>query len=110
MRRSTAEEWLAQPEPQWDEETVTVAADANPLDFLCAIFRDPRQPMHRRMKAACEAAPYIQPKLSATAFVPMGGGFAKQLEQAIKRSREGPKLIEHSPASHAPIPDHYQEE
>jgi hypothetical protein len=89
-RLSPAEEWLAQPEWEWEEEeTVAVAADANPLDFLCAIFPDPRQPMSRRMRAAIEATPYFHPKLSATALVPMGEGFARRLEQAIERA--GPR-------------------
>jgi hypothetical protein len=38
-------------------EGLQVPADATPLDFLFAIFRDAGQPMHRRMKAASEAAP-----------------------------------------------------
>ena len=34
---------------------VEVPADATPLDFLCAVYRDSGQPMPRRMRAA-EAA------------------------------------------------------
>jgi hypothetical protein len=75
-------------------ENLEVAADATPLDFLCAIFRDPQQPMQRRMKAAIEAAPYYHPKLSATAIMADGSDFATRLDQAIRRSG---KVIEHSP-------------
>jgi hypothetical protein len=38
-----------------------VAADATPLDFLCAVYRDPRQPIQRRMRAAEAALPFVQP-------------------------------------------------
>ena len=37
-----------------DCEGLEVSADATPIDFLCAIYRDARQPMHRRMKAAIQ--------------------------------------------------------
>jgi hypothetical protein len=90
-------------EREWDEETLEVAADANPLDFLCAIFRDPRQPMSRRMRAAIEATPYFHPKLSATAIIPGGEGFARRLGEAIERSRT--KLIEHRPRAERLLSD-----
>jgi hypothetical protein len=67
------------------EPEITVSADANPVDFLCAIYRSPAQPMHRRLRAAIEAAPYLHPKLSVTANVD-GKDFALQLERAIERS------------------------
>src|SRR5262249_3898801 len=89
-------------EREWDDETLEVAADANPLDFLCAIFRDPRQPMSRRLRAAIEATPYFHPKLSATAFVPVGEGFARRLELAVERSRA--KIIEHAGANRSTLP------
>jgi hypothetical protein len=79
-----------------EEQGVAVPADATPIDFLCAVYRDPRQPMHRRLKAAIEAAPYVHPQLKATAVVISGNDFATRLERAIERSGVGPKLIEHS--------------
>jgi hypothetical protein len=42
-----------------------------------------------RLRAAIEAAPYVHPKLSATASVIVGGDFAERLEQAIERTRLG---------------------
>jgi hypothetical protein len=51
--------------------------------------------MHRRLKAAMEAAPYIHAQLCATAVVIGGGDFAARLERAIERSN--PKLIEAKP-------------
>lgn len=72
-------------------EGLEVSADATPIDFLCAVYRDPRQPMSRRLKAAIEAAPYAHPKLAVTAFID-GADFAHRLERAVERSQ--PKLIE----------------
>jgi hypothetical protein len=37
-------------------EGLQVPSDIEPVEFLMAIYRDPRQPMNRRMKAAIEAA------------------------------------------------------
>jgi hypothetical protein len=82
-------------------EGLEVSADASPLDFLCAIFRDPRQPMSRRLAAAREAAPYVHATYKATALMVSGGDFAERLERAIERSRGEPKVIDHQPASEA---------
>jgi hypothetical protein len=81
---------------QWfveDGEGLEVGAEASPVDFLCAIFRDAKQPMHRRLKAAIEAAPYCHPTLKAHAVI-MGSDFATRLELTIKRTEQA-KLIEH---------------
>jgi hypothetical protein len=82
-----------------DGEGLTVPAGATPIDFLCAVYRDARQPMHRRLKAAIEAAPYVHPQLKAQAIVMAGGDFAARLERAIERSN--PKLIEAKPVHEA---------
>jgi hypothetical protein len=79
----------------FEEEGVEVPADATPIDFLQAVYRDRRQPMHRRLKAAIEAAPYAHAQLKATAVIVGGADFAAQLERAIERS--SPKLIEAAP-------------
>ena len=42
-------------EPIADGEGLQVPPDIEPVEFLMAIYRDPRQPMNRRMKAAIEA-------------------------------------------------------
>jgi hypothetical protein len=82
-------------DPDEDPEHLEVPAGTSPLDFLCAIFCDARQPMHRRLRAAIEAAPYVHSKLSAVAVGHMSGeDFASRLERAIERSRVRPKLIE----------------
>lgn len=41
-----------------------IEADAEPLDFLLAVFRDPFQPMERRMDAAKAALPYRHTRLA----------------------------------------------
>jgi hypothetical protein len=79
-----------------------IASDAQPLDFLCAVYRDQRQPMSRRMKAAEIAAEYVHPTFKATAIVHADGSFAERLERAISRS-QSPKLIEHQPLDHKPV-------
>jgi hypothetical protein len=79
------------PEMEYKElmegEDLIVAADALPIDFLMAVYRDPRQPMSRRLRAATECAPYIHPKLSAAAVL-IGDDFAPKLERAVKRSEK----------------------
>jgi hypothetical protein len=66
--------------------------DANGLAFLQAIYRDPRQPLAVRLRAAIEALPFESPKLSVTALLHPGDDFATRLERAIERTRV--KLIE----------------
>ena len=68
-----------------------VAPDTAPVEFLQAIYRDHRQPMNRRMRAAIEAAPYVHPKLAATVLL-NGEDFAQRLDKAIARSHG--RLIE----------------
>jgi hypothetical protein len=84
--------------PIADGEGLQVPPDIEPLEFLMAIYRDHRQPMSRRMRAAIEAAQYRHPKLGAIATTNMNGqDFASLLERAILRSGKARelKLIEH---------------
>jgi hypothetical protein len=82
------------------EAELAVPPGASPVDFLSAVYRDPRQPMHRRLRAAIEAAPYVHPKLSVTATVG-GKDFAAELERAIERSGKA-VMIEHLHADAEP--------
>jgi hypothetical protein len=56
-----------------------------PLDFLQAVYCNEGLPLSTRMKAAIEAAPYVHPKLSATAVM-SSEDFGDRLERAILRS------------------------
>jgi len=79
------------PEPELD-----LGPNATPLDFFCAVFRDPAQPMPRRMRAAEGAASYMHPKLAVVAQVD-GVGWAKRLEDAIVKSGKA-VVIDATPA------------
>jgi hypothetical protein len=82
---------------------VELPSNASPLDFLCAIYRDPGQPMQRRLSAAIAAAPYVHPKLAVTANV-QDQGIAALLEARLRRIAEAKnaeinsKMIENQPA------------
>jgi hypothetical protein len=65
----------------------TFLSRLTPAPLNQAIYRDPRQPMHRRLRPATECAPYIHPKLSAAAVL-IGDDFASKLERAVKRSEK----------------------
>jgi hypothetical protein len=82
-------------EPEEERELLELAEDETSLDFLQKIYRSPKQPIARRMRAAIEAAPYERPKLTAVATASMNGNdFAAMLERAIARSQAPLKQIE----------------
>src|SRR5262245_17887194 len=69
------------------------------LELFQKVYRDPNQPIERRLRAARDAKDHEHPKLVATAIV-NEGSFATLLERAIERSNghkviEGAKVIEH---------------
>jgi hypothetical protein len=57
-----------------------IEPDAEPLDFLMAVMRDPNQPMDRRMDAAKAAMPYRNVRLASASVTD---------EQGIKISITG---------------------
>jgi hypothetical protein len=67
-----------------------------PLEFLEAVYSNEELPLPVRLRVAIEAAPYVHPKLSATASVIMGDDFAARLERAIDRSNAA-RIIDHEP-------------
>lgn len=66
------------------------------LALLQAVYRDKRQPLPTRMRAAMQALPFESPKLSASSVL-VRADFAEQLERAIERSGKDPLLIEAKP-------------
>ena len=80
-----------------EAEFVELAPGETSLNFLKKdSIAAQKQPMSRRLRAAIEALPFENPKLSATAVFP-GEDFAARLERAIFRSGADPKLIEAEP-------------
>jgi len=78
-------------------EALALPPDATPIDFLCAVYQSPAQPMHRRLRAAIECAPYVHPKFSVVAAMGDPKAFAAALEAAIARSGKA-RVIEHMQA------------
>jgi hypothetical protein len=77
------------------KEEIEISADADPMQFLRAIYLNNGLPLSQRMRAAIELLPFLHPKLQATAIV-SEGSFAELLERRLKRVAEA-KLIEHKP-------------
>jgi hypothetical protein len=74
-------------------EGVEEKAALNALSYLQSIYRNPMEPTSTRTRAAVEALPYENPRLSAVAVGYMTNDtFAEKLDRAIARS--APKLIE----------------
>lgn len=65
------------------------------LELLQTVYRDRRQPLSVRMRAAKEALPYECPRLAVIAKVADDGSFAERLDRALARSAV--KVIEHRP-------------
>jgi hypothetical protein len=76
------------------------------LDLLQEVYRNPEVPLSVRMRAAMAALPFEVPKLAVTTVVPWTDSFAEALDRAIARSQTQMRVIEHQPASPAPIPPH----
>jgi hypothetical protein len=67
------------------EEEITLPEGATSLHFMQAIYRDPGQPITRRMRAAQIAIAYEHPKLAVTVNTDVTG-FASQMEEVMRRS------------------------
>jgi hypothetical protein len=80
--------------------TQEVVEEIKALGYLQSIYRNPMEPTPTRMRAAIEALPFENPKLSAAAIGHFDGQtFAEALERCIERSKSVPLLngptIEH---------------
>ena len=72
-------------------------SNITPLNFLRAVYCNEGLPLTVRMKAAIEAAPYVHPKLSATAHVETRD-VAALLDARLRQIDERKlKLIEDAP-------------
>ena len=60
-------------------DEIELPEGATSLHFMHAIYRDPGQPMTRRMRAAVAALPFEHPKLSVNANTNLN--FASQMEE-----------------------------
>jgi hypothetical protein len=74
-------------ERQKVEGQVHLSTNGTSLDLLQAIYRDPRQPIQRRMKVAEAALPYEHWKRSVKAEV-NGQDLAEQLMRAIEATHK----------------------
>jgi hypothetical protein len=102
-------------EKQKVEGQIQLSTNATSLEFLQAIYRDPTQPIQRRMKAAGMALPFERPKLGVMVQVD-GNDLADRLLRAIAASdkvmnSQSRQVIEHEPtpvaaASPTEPPDH----
>jgi hypothetical protein len=76
-----------------EPEPIMLGPSATSLDLLQAVYRDPRQPISRRLRAGIAALPFEHPKLAVTAVVSTEG-FAAKLEAARGRAA---RVIEYRP-------------
>ena len=100
-------------ERQKVEGQIQLSTNATSLDFLQAIYRDPTQPIQRRMRAAQAAIPFEHPRLAVVATT-SSDDLADRLQKAIEGTAKiintrptqvlpPPKVIEAEPE---PVPDH----
>jgi hypothetical protein len=94
---------LAMLEPVEDEQVVEpdevtpVAAEATPLEFLQAVYRNAGLPLATRIRAAVAAAQYSHPRISVIASPGDPRNIADRLERLILEQQRKPKLIEAAP-------------
>jgi hypothetical protein len=82
---------LAQSDAEEMVDEITLPPDATSLHFMQAVYRDSRQPMPRRMRAAVAALPFEHPKLAVT--VDASRAFAAQMEE-LSRLRGKSNVID----------------
>jgi hypothetical protein len=86
-------------EPVEDEhvaEPDDVGAEATPLQFFQAVYRNPALPLSTRIRASIAAAQYCHPKISVIASPGDPRNIADRLEFLIRQQRK-PNLIEARP-------------
>jgi hypothetical protein len=86
-----------------DDSVVELPPDASPLDFMEAVYRNPAQPIGRRLAAAIAAAPFRHPKLAVTVSAATQD-FAMQMEEIARQS--GRSNVIDAKANHGPSEDY----
>jgi hypothetical protein len=88
---------------QIEAEAETMAPDGRTaLELLQAVYRDKRNPLTMRMRAARDAIPFESPKLAVTTLLADADCFGALLDKAILRSQSPPRQIEHRADETAP--------
>src|SRR5262245_31617372 len=82
------------------EGQIQLSTNATSLDFLQAIYRDSRQPIQRRMRAAQAAIAYEHPRLAVVARV-REEDLADRMLRAIEATA---KVIDARPTQVMPLP------
>jgi hypothetical protein len=82
----------------YEPEQIDLPANARSLEFLQAVYQNPKMPLPVRMRAAMAALTFEVPKLSMVANVE-GKDFASLLDARLARAKQvnGNKTIEHQP-------------
>jgi hypothetical protein len=76
-------------QPREEEDEIGAPAEATSLEVMQAIYRNPKQPLTRRMRAAQIAIAYEHPKLSATYAVDGSRNFSAEMKSIAQRSGRG---------------------
>jgi len=105
-------------EGQKMEGQIQLSTNATSLEFLQAIYRDNRQPLQRRMRAAIAALPFERPKFAVVATT-TAEDMADRLRLAIEATGKvingratlvetRPAQVAHTPIEPPPVeaPDH----
>jgi hypothetical protein len=75
---------------------ISIGPNANSLELLQAIYRNPSIPLPTRIRCAVAALPHEVPRLQVTAQI-QDNDLAKLLDERIKRMEERAKVIEARP-------------
>ena len=77
-----------------EQQAPALPENVRALELLQLVYRGEAKASAQQMRAAIEALPYEQPKLSAMAITSMtGNDFARALDRAIDRSNQA-RVIE----------------
>ena len=69
-------------------QALEISPEANSLDLLRAVYRNPSLPLTTRMRAAIAALPFELPKLAVTAVLSREQDYAALLDQRLDRARQ----------------------